>query len=62
MRGNVKVRQIPWDDNQEFLQAWEEGRTGFPWIDAVMRQLQVRLFGCFSFGCFGCFSALVRVF
>eukprot|EP00741_Cyanophora_paradoxa_P025734 tig00000391_g24833.t1 len=33
-------RQIPWGDNAEYLKAWEEGRTGYPWIDAVMRQLR----------------------
>lgn len=41
MEGNAAVRQIPWNRNQpEFLQAWEDGKTGFPWIDAVMRQLR----------------------
>ena len=30
---------MPWDDNEEFYQAWDEGRTGYPWIDAIMRQL-----------------------
>jgi hypothetical protein len=33
------VRQIPWDDNEQFLKAWEDGRTGYPWIDAIMAQL-----------------------
>jgi deoxyribodipyrimidine photo-lyase len=28
-----------WDDNPEGLQAWKEGRTGFPVVDAGMRQL-----------------------
>jgi cryptochrome len=33
-------RQIPWDDTPELLAAWEEGRTGYPWIDAAMTQLR----------------------
>eukprot|EP01025_Chloroclados_australasicus_P024241 TRINITY_DN2438_c0_g2_i4.p1 TRINITY_DN2438_c0_g2~~TRINITY_DN2438_c0_g2_i4.p1 ORF type:complete len:579 (+),score=41.45 TRINITY_DN2438_c0_g2_i4:679-2415(+) len=40
MEGNTVCRQIPWDDNEEFYKAWEEGRTGYPWIDACMIQLQ----------------------
>lgn len=28
MRGNPEVKQIPWDTNDEWLQAWENGRTG----------------------------------
>lgn len=40
MKENSNCRQIPWDDNEEFLQAWREGRTGFPWIDAIMTQLR----------------------
>lgn len=39
MVGNPICRQIPWDDNPELLAAWTEGRTGYPWIDAAMRQL-----------------------
>jgi deoxyribodipyrimidine photo-lyase len=30
---------LPWRDAPEDLQAWKEGRTGFPIIDAAMRQL-----------------------
>ena len=37
--------QIPWDDNEEHLRAWEEGRTGFPWIDAIMMQLRTQVRG-----------------
>jgi cryptochrome len=25
---------------EEHFAAWTEGRTGFPWIDAIMRQLR----------------------
>lgn len=31
--------QVDWDDNEEFYKAWDEGRTGYPWIDAIMKQL-----------------------
>lgn len=30
---------LPWRDAPEELQAWQQGRTGFPLIDAAMRQL-----------------------
>lgn len=30
---------LPWRDAPEDLEAWEQGRTGFPLIDAAMRQL-----------------------
>ncbi|MBV4534472.1 deoxyribodipyrimidine photo-lyase [Pseudomonas urmiensis] len=30
---------LPWRDAPEDLKAWQEGRTGFPLIDAAMRQL-----------------------
>ncbi|KAG2432367.1 hypothetical protein HYH02_012940 [Chlamydomonas schloesseri] len=39
MAGNPVCKQIDWDDNPEFLAAWREARTGFPWIDAIMTQL-----------------------
>ena len=31
--------RVQWDDNPERLLAWQEGRTGFPIVDAGMRQL-----------------------
>jgi len=37
--GNKYCRQIPWDDDPKLVEAWKQGRTGFPWIDAAMRQL-----------------------
>ncbi|XP_012686141.1 cryptochrome-2-like [Clupea harengus] len=40
MTGNPVCLQIPWDKNPEALAKWAEGRTGFPWIDAVMTQLR----------------------
>ncbi|MFN2303164.1 MAG: cryptochrome/photolyase family protein [Anaerolineales bacterium] len=32
-------RDIPWRDAPEDLQAWQKGQTGFPIVDACMRQL-----------------------
>ncbi len=41
MAGNAICRQIDWDNgNEEHLRAWREGRTGYPWIDAIMKQLK----------------------
>ncbi|KAM7181945.1 cryptochrome-1 isoform 2-T4 [Macrochelys suwanniensis] len=40
MEGNPICVQIPWDRNPEALAKWAEGRTGFPWIDAIMTQLR----------------------
>lgn len=39
MVGNDLCKQIDWDVNHEWYQAWEESRTGYPWIDAIMKQL-----------------------
>jgi len=39
MEGNPVARQIPWADQPHLLEAWENARTGFPWIDAIMTQL-----------------------
>lgn len=40
MVGNPICVQIPWDQNPEALAKWAAGRTGFPWIDAIMCQLR----------------------
>lgn len=32
-------RDFPWDNNQTWFQAWCEGKTGYPIVDAAMRQL-----------------------
>eukprot|EP00953_Heterococcus_sp_UTEX-ZZ885_P023858 13090-Heterococcus_DN1.PRE.1 len=40
MEGNALCKQIPWDNNPEFLAAWKESRTGYPFIDAIMTQLR----------------------
>ena len=30
---------FPWRDDDEGLRAWQSGRTGYPWVDAGMREL-----------------------
>ncbi|XP_053603003.1 cryptochrome-1 [Plodia interpunctella] len=40
MVGNKLCTQIPWASNDEQLKAWAEGRTGYPFVDAIMRQLK----------------------
>ncbi|MDW8300794.1 MAG: deoxyribodipyrimidine photo-lyase, partial [Anaerolineae bacterium] len=30
---------VQWEDNPEYLAAWREGRTGYPVVDAAIRQL-----------------------
>ncbi|XP_068151284.1 cryptochrome-2 [Drosophila tropicalis] len=40
MLGNVYCLQIPWQEHPEHLEAWTHGRTGYPFIDAIMRQLR----------------------
>ncbi|MGI0494819.1 FAD-binding domain-containing protein [Alkalinema pantanalense CENA528] len=32
-------KNFPWDNNDDRFQAWCEGRTGYPIVDAAMRQL-----------------------
>lgn len=36
---DASFRSIPWRDSYNDLQAWQSGRTGFPVVDAAMRQL-----------------------
>lgn len=39
-KGNSNCKEIGWDDfDQESVDAWSAGMTGFPYIDAMMRQL-----------------------
>ncbi|KAM9817445.1 cryptochrome-1 [Neosynchiropus ocellatus] len=40
MKGNPVCTQVDWDSKPEFLAAWREARTGFPFIDAIMTQLR----------------------
>ncbi|EIN10414.1 hypothetical protein PUNSTDRAFT_119399 [Punctularia strigosozonata HHB-11173 SS5] len=35
---NEKYADVRWETNEEHLQAWKEGRTGVPIVDAAMRQ------------------------
>jgi deoxyribodipyrimidine photo-lyase len=35
----AEFRHFPWHDDAELLQAWQRGRTGYPLVDAGMRQL-----------------------
>ncbi|KAK4479646.1 hypothetical protein RD792_015173 [Penstemon davidsonii] len=40
MKENRICKQIPWKNDDELLYAWRDARTGFPWIDAIMVQLE----------------------
>jgi deoxyribodipyrimidine photo-lyase len=35
-----RYRAYPWGKNAKLLNAWKEGRTGYPVVDAAMRQLK----------------------
>ncbi|KAJ1928610.1 DNA photolyase phr1 [Tieghemiomyces parasiticus] len=37
---NLQGTQIPWNDNQEWFEAWRDGLTGYPIVDAAMRSLK----------------------
>jgi deoxyribodipyrimidine photo-lyase len=34
-----RYRELEWDDAPERLEAWQDGQTGYPVVDAAMRQL-----------------------
>ena len=38
--GNPRVKDIPWERDVAKIQLWKDGKTGFPLIDAAMRQLK----------------------
>jgi len=38
-QGNSMCKSIPWGNDPALLAAWQEGKTGYPFIDALMRQL-----------------------
>ena len=40
IQGNTQCKQIPWDDDASRYLAFKEGRTGYPYIDAIMAQLR----------------------
>ena len=35
----LSTEKLRWNENEEHLRAWQEGRTGVPIVDAAMRQL-----------------------
>jgi deoxyribodipyrimidine photo-lyase len=35
-----RMRGLAWDEDSELLAAWQDGRTGYPLVDAGMRQLR----------------------
>ena len=39
-------RRLAWSDDEELLEAWRAGRTGYPLVDAGMRQLRRAPAGC----------------
>ncbi len=38
-KSGLQGREIPWQDDWERLDLWREGKTGFPLVDANMREL-----------------------
>ncbi|MBD3882947.1 deoxyribodipyrimidine photo-lyase [Phormidium tenue FACHB-886] len=34
-----QLKNFPWEDNEAYFQAWCDGQTGYPIVDAAMRQL-----------------------
>ena len=39
-RDDLRPRERAWRDDEDALQAWKDGRTGYPLVDAGMRQLR----------------------
>jgi len=35
----LNTKKIVWENNQKLFAAWQQGKTGYPFIDAAMRQL-----------------------
>ena len=43
IEGNPVCLPVPWlkpEESEEQLQAWKDGMTGFPWIDALQKQVR----------------------
>ena len=40
IEGNKYCRPISWSSDEVLLEAWKNGQTGYPWIDACMVQLK----------------------
>jgi deoxyribodipyrimidine photo-lyase len=38
-RGNFRMQHVRWENNREHFAAWCAGQTGYPVVDAAMRQL-----------------------
>ncbi len=36
-----EFKEFPWQNNPEYFQAWCDGKTGYPIVDAAMRQLNL---------------------
>jgi hypothetical protein len=39
---NLNFDGVVWEHNDAHLQAWKDGRTGFPIVDAAMRALKTQ--------------------
>merc|ERR1719375_2576937 len=39
-KGNKWCLDVPWANKSSFQKAWAEGKTGYPFIDGIMRQLK----------------------
>jgi deoxyribodipyrimidine photo-lyase len=37
--GGIQGRSLPWAHDETFFNAWKQGRTGYPLVDANMREL-----------------------
>ena len=37
----VKYDSVVWENSEENFQAWKDGKTGYPIVDAGMRQLKL---------------------
>ncbi len=37
----TRYKNIQWESNEKWFAAWKEGRTGFPIVDAAMRELRM---------------------
>jgi len=38
--GGLRGKELPWSQDMAKFEAWAEGRTGVPWVDANMRELR----------------------
>lgn len=37
-----KFADVQWEVNEEHLQAWKDGKTGYPIVDAAMRSCKAK--------------------